>query len=304
MAAMMSDVLERLLAVEKRKTPTPVRFQLQNIVKLTGNISLVSWMAALNENVKSTPNFTDGEVVSVSDAALIQAVDALFGSYSRIELLQHIGWFFVLTLAPLGNISMLDEGLVQIARPVFCASEVEASYGELLASLYVRARFSKKERAEITLALVNITRTALDKISSVRWSNDVSKLTALKKLEQVKLVLWPSDDLLTFSTLNEMYAPFLSQADTFIAFWLDGHRRLRELTADHQYSLMLSLPSNSQLPLFDYDRLLDTVGVSVAALSAPVYYGRSTPVMLYSGLGFAFAQQLVKALDSVRLEVS
>ncbi|KAH7965511.1 hypothetical protein HPB49_008522 [Dermacentor silvarum] len=305
MATMMTDVLEKFLAVKERKRPTPAQFRLRDIASYTPNISLAAWQTALEENVNIPPEFTGTDVFGVSDTAVLTAVNDLFVKYSHGEILRHLGWFFVQALAPIGNVSVLGGELKKgpySRRNVFCSTEVEALYGALISSLYVDALLPREARSDVGAVLDNVKRTVVKKLADISWSDDASTLTAQVKIDQTKVRLWPPKWMLTSWGLNEMYAAFMSRGDTFASFWLDGFRNVRALKSKMRYDEALNLPTNSLLPLFDYDRLLNTVVVSVAALAPPLYYSHGTPAMIYGGLGFAFSQQLVRAFDSAGIK--
>ncbi|XP_050043600.2 neprilysin-1-like [Dermacentor andersoni] len=306
MAAMMTDVLEKLLAVKERKRPTPAHFRLRDIASYTPNITVATWKVALEENVNIPPEFTGADLFGVSDDAVLTAVNDIFVKYSNVEILRHLGWFFVQVFAPVGNISALGAGFeigARSRRSVFCGTEVETLYGALISSLYVDALLPHEARSDVGAVLENVRRTAVKKLGEISWSDDASTLTAQVKIDQTKVRLWPPKWMLTSWGLNEMYAAFMSQGDTFASFWLDGFRNIRELKLKMRYYEALNLPTNSLLPLFDYDRLLNTVAISVAALAPPLYYSHGTPAMIYSGLGFAFSQQLVRAFDSAGIKI-
>ncbi|KAH6939850.1 hypothetical protein HPB50_021896 [Hyalomma asiaticum] len=308
MAAIMTDVLEKLLAVKFRKRPTPAQFRLRDVASYTPNISLATWQAALQENVNIEPEFTAADACGVSDTALLTAVNNLFVKYSDGEILHHIGWFFVQVLAPMGNVSVIG-GVSSSGRGadseriVFCGTEVEALYGALLSSLYVDALLPYKVRLHVGAVLQNVKKSAVKKLANTQWSDEASILTAQVKVDEAEVRLWPPKWMLTSWGLNEMYAGFISRGDSFISFWLDGIRNLRVLRSKVKYDEALDLPTNSLLPLLDYERLLNTVVVSVAALAPPLYYAHGTPAMVYGGLGFEFAQQLVKTFDSAGIKI-
>ncbi|XP_049518841.1 endothelin-converting enzyme 2-like [Dermacentor silvarum] len=307
MTVMMTDVLEKFLAVRERKRPSPAQFRLRDIASYTPNITFDTWKTALEENVNIPPEFTGSDVIGVSDTAVLTAVNDFFVRYSHGEILRHLGWWFVQTFAPMGNMSVLSAYIKRRAdshrRSVFCGTEVESLYGALISSLYVDALLPHKMRSDVGAVLDNVKKTAVKKLAAISWSDEESKLTAQVKMDQTKVRLWPPKWMLTSWGLNEMYEAFVSRGDTFVGFWLDGFRNLRELKSRMKYDEALDLPTNSLLPLFDYDRLLNTVVVSVAALAPPLYYGHGTPAMIYGGLGFAFSQQLVRAFDSAGIRI-
>nr|XP_054924821.1 uncharacterized protein LOC129383879 [Dermacentor andersoni] len=216
------------------------------------------------------------------------------------------GSFNVQVFAPLGDIDLLknkygdqDKGVEN--RPVFCATEVEASYGVLLTSVYVATRLTLQARMQVNRTLTYIINAAVNGVNRLSWGNDPSRTAVIAKLNNTRVSLWPPDLLLTWRGLNEMYATFAPHKDSVAEYWVHGHERLRQLAEQPRYSQALALRPNFVLPLFAYDYLLNMVSIAVTALARPVFYAQGTAAVDHGGLGFGFARELVKALDSTGL---
>ncbi|KAH9381885.1 hypothetical protein HPB48_015395 [Haemaphysalis longicornis] len=72
-----------------------------------------------------------------------------------------------------------------------------------------------------------------------------------------------------------------------------GHRVPRRARSSTQHVL----------PHVKYDHLQNRVVISVAALQGPLKAADSTPAMLYGGIGFLYARQMLRALDCGGLRI-
>ncbi|XP_077497808.1 endothelin-converting enzyme 2-like [Amblyomma americanum] len=311
-AAMESDILGRFMEVLIRKNKTPAEFPLSEIERLTPCINSSEWLSEIGLHVALWPDFGAGDHVLVEDTALLTTVDQLFAKYSRREMARHIAWFFVQVFAPLGNIELLknvfgefDRGISN--RPVFCATEVEASYGVLIRLLFLEAHFTTKARSIVDRTLEDITESARQRFATVALGRNSSSSNAFaaskSKLDKLRVSLWPPDSLLKWRALSEMYSSFAPAQESLARYWVHGHERLRQLSEQPQYAQALAQRANFLMPLIRYDYLRNVVSVSVATLQRPLFYLYGTPAMTHGGLGFTFAKELVKALDSTGLMV-
>ncbi|KAH7973571.1 hypothetical protein HPB49_002475 [Dermacentor silvarum] len=308
MESLHSDVLHRFLELQTQSKKSPAEFPLSEIELYTPNITTAVWVAKLCEHVAIWPEFKDDDQVIVEDTALLETVNAFFVKYDRGEILRHIAWFFVQVFAPLGDIRLLknkfgdhDKGVEN--RPVFCATEVEASYGVLLTSVYVGTRLTQQARMQVNRTLTYVINAAVKGINRLSWGNDSSRMAVIEKLNNTRVSLWPPDSLLTWRGLNEMYASFAPHKDSFAEYWVHGHERLRQLAEQPRYGQALEIRPNFVLPLFAYDYVMNTVSIAVTALGRPIFYAQGTAAVDHGGLGFAFARELVKALDGAGLKV-
>ncbi|XP_072140446.1 neprilysin-1-like [Dermacentor andersoni] len=156
---------------------------------------------------------------------------------------------------------------------------------------------------QVNRTLTYIINAAVNGVNRLSWGNDPSRTAVIAKLNNTRVSLWPPDLLLTWRGLNEMYATFAPHKDSVAEYWVHGHERLRQLAEQPRYSQALALRPNFVLPLFAYDYLLNMVSIAVTALARPVFYAQGTAAVDHGGLGFGFARELVKALDSTGLMI-
>ncbi|KAK8760651.1 hypothetical protein V5799_028083 [Amblyomma americanum] len=163
-------------------------------------------------------------------------------------------------------------------------------------------------RSIVDRTLEDITESASERFATVALgSNSSSSNTsaaAKSKLDKLLVSLWPPDSLLKWRALSEMYSSFAPAQESIARYWVHGHERLRQLSEQRQYAQALAQRANFLMPLIRYDYLRNVVSVSVATLQRPLFYLYGTPAMTHGGLGFTFAKELVKAVDSTGLMVA
>ncbi|XP_075540232.1 endothelin-converting enzyme 1-like [Dermacentor variabilis] len=305
-----SDIVAKLSNAFERRGKVPARFKVADIEKHADSFSSGEWTTVLEANVRLYEGMLKpSDYVTFSDIALLQATNEFFSKYSRTDLLRHLSWFFIQIFAPFGGVgsSLADSGddsRAVMRRLVFCVTQAEAAYRVLVASLYVQPRFAAEERLAVEAHFDRVRQVTMEKIANLSWGDNLSKYMCTVKLQELKTLLWPPVELLAANGLSDLYANFASNKSTPFDFWHDAHENLRALREKPHYEMPLTkLPVGSVPPLVRYDYLRNTVGVSAAALSPPLYASRSTPAMMYGGLMFSYARELVRVLDSTGLKI-
>ncbi|XP_065282411.1 endothelin-converting enzyme 1-like isoform X3 [Dermacentor albipictus] len=318
------DVLEEFLGVVNNEDKEPARFELGDIGNHTPNLPARRWIEQLNANavpvVASAAHndagnrrgYASSDTITVADTALLRAVNRLFGAHNSTMLLRHLSWSFIQVFGALADRRLLvakygDNMKASVRRHVFCATELENAYGPLVRSLYVFPHFTARMRFAIDDTFATVTKEAAHKVSALAWADSATRLAAITKLHNARTALWPPDSFLTNEGLNEMYANFTTNLTVgkslFIDYWINAQRQLRGLSDEPSLGDVLSLPRNYVLPYFDYDYLQNRVLVSVAALHGALRMVQATPAVLYGGLGFSYARQLLRALYSGGLKI-
>ncbi|KAL1423798.1 hypothetical protein MTO96_003718 [Rhipicephalus appendiculatus] len=311
-AEVQMAVLQQLLDASSNNTA--IQFLLKDMKSHTSRIPSEQWIAMLNENIKVYPVFTGDDRIIASQPVLLTALNQIISSYHHDEIMENISWLFVQMIAPAVDASIWslfpregptkpddDAAVTAALQFAFCSSEVESAYRLLVISLHTAPNFPFKVRQEIDMRLRDIRKAAVDKIDAVEWLMPQSKRRAQGKLNASRILLWPSEQLLSSTALSIMYQTFPASDVNFIALWLRVRRSVQTLA--WQYEGAMHMPANLVLPLVDYDYLLNSVRVSTQTLSPPVYYEQGTHAMFYGGLGFLYASQLVRALDAEGLRI-
>ncbi|KAH6948847.1 hypothetical protein HPB50_026598 [Hyalomma asiaticum] len=304
------EVFAELQQVIGKEAAEPGEFLLKDIANITTNLSQQRWIEELNANAAVKGGYGPSDRIVTSRVALLEAMNKLFSKFDRRSLLLHISWFFIQAFAPLVDRNLLpinpegDSWPTIMRRRRLCSTRVEMSFKVLVRSLVVLAIFTAKSRKAISGYLGLVTQLACDKVSALPWFADESfARAASSKLQRTTAVLWPSEHLLTDEGLSAIYTNYSSNEVSMVEHWVNSMKAERALRDQPKYAEVQDYPLSFVQPLFDYDYVMNRILISAAALRLPAYSGQGTKSMLYGGLGFAYALQLVKALDHGGLRV-
>ncbi|KAK8782770.1 hypothetical protein V5799_015890 [Amblyomma americanum] len=301
-ADVQTAVLQKLL--DAGRTPSPAQVLLKDIEKNITSIPSQEWIALLNKNLRTEPTFAGEDRIIVTHSALVDALDEITRTYGNMEIVDSLAWLFVQAFAPATDIGLLAPARANATaaaagqHAAFCAARVESAYRFLIISLFTLLNFSNEERREIDTRLRAIRGAAADKVAAAGRLDQLSKRRAQEKLNETTTQLWPIAELLDKTAISIMYTSFPDDDTSFVALWLRTLTSLRGLSRSYVHDETLYLPANLALPLLDYDYVLNDIRISMQALSPPVFYLQGTHAMFYGGLGFLYASQLVRALDS------
>ncbi|KAH7947301.1 hypothetical protein HPB52_009789 [Rhipicephalus sanguineus] len=142
-------------------------------------------------------------------------------------------------------------------RPPYCAHKVEASYKVL--ALGVVARLTVLDRRVIDGGFKSLVSAASGRIWNSAWMDDEDKVRMITKFASVSMGFLPPEAVLEDGALEGLYEEF---------------------------------PENRP-----YGYISNTVQLAIGAAAAPAYYSSGTEAMLYGGLLFLLAMQMVKAVD-------
>ncbi|XP_070391609.1 neprilysin-2-like isoform X3 [Dermacentor albipictus] len=303
-------VYRELLDNREGKPKTAAMFPLDSIEHYTsGAFSSSEWLEMLNNHASVTgqPRFTTSDRVVLRDTGLLAGVGRLWVNHSKEKLLGALSWLLAQILGPIADAGLLlyrydSLNAAKVRRVNFCATEAEEIYRFLVIALATAVNFPEGLRLKVNSQLSTVRQMALDLIGALPWLDNATDVNAQNKLSRTRTLLWPANDLLTDEALSIMYSGFPEDmhaaGETFADLWLHSRRALYELqTVPVYHGAAADMPPNMRLPLAKYDYLRNTVGISVQALSEPMYYAQGTNAMFYGGLGFVYARELVKTVD-------
>ncbi|KAH9380274.1 hypothetical protein HPB48_018182 [Haemaphysalis longicornis] len=306
-------ILHELSTILYSAVRRPVRFPIEVVERFTPDISKRTWtqeianrIVAVEETKFARKSF---ESITVSDIAILEVLNKLYVRYNRDEILDHLSWFFVQVFASLADRQNLrhkygSQDFAEKRRYLFCATEVEASNQFLIAALYARLHSSGDARNTVVRRLEAVKKAALEKIfRGTSWAEDLSRDMIATKVRNQQVILWPPPELLSDDALSEMYENVREYRGSFIEYWLEAYNHTRNLLGDPRYDEAMKLARNFVLPYFEYDYVSNAVRVAIGAVDIPLYAEGSTQAMVYGGLGFSYAAQLVKAFDEGGLTI-
>ncbi|KAK8781331.1 hypothetical protein V5799_017328 [Amblyomma americanum] len=266
---MLKNVFDVLLRPQSRKNRVPAVMPLRDLGSHTEATNAQYITDAMNAKLRIEPPLTMDDLVLVSDMALLKAVFEIFGSAEDDAVRRHLALLFLQAYAAVADpaaallVLLGNKQRAQQQRPFFCASQ----------------------------GAVEVTQGAL-------WLDNETRQVAVEKLRDVRTVLWPADKFLTAQELEAAYANFTETASSFAEFWIKTRRSLRGLVGSDVGLQELRIRDSTAHPYVLYIHVLNELSLSVGALAPPLYYKDGTKAMLYGGLGYCYAKQLLGALDS------
>nr|XP_054923084.1 endothelin-converting enzyme 1-like [Dermacentor andersoni] len=297
---MEGDVYRRLLTNMRPAVVHPVLATITDIGAHTPSVDSEQWLHAFRQS-KLEPEVEHSDQVLLSDAGFFRAFADVMASYKDPELLSLIAWSFVQLFSPAVDYRLLenryDQG-VTIYRPYFCERFVETPYRFLVIALGSVALFTREERSTVSACFDSLVSAAVDMVNASEWLDTESRQLAAEKLSSTRLKLWPPAKYLESDALDSLYKVFPSAESSFAEYWVKSSRCAADIYRPRPGIDVWGYTVNYALPYLIYDAASNSVKVAVGAVTKPLYYAGGTKAMLYGGLGFSMALQLVASLDS------
>ncbi|KAL1419557.1 hypothetical protein MTO96_025298 [Rhipicephalus appendiculatus] len=291
------------------KPRTPGLFTMKDIDKVSP-IPVAKYVRdTCNVVLGIEPPITSDDLLLLSDLSLLTGVFRLIDTLNDRDIVRHLSWLFVQAYGAVADpaaVLLLLHGSKLYAkhqRPLFCAREVEASYELLVAALASVASFSQEQRRIIDGHLAAILKMAVEKISASPWLDSETSRVAVRKLENVRTILWPSEKFLEPTKLEDVYENFTESAASFAEYWIETRRSQRALFGTDAAAEELLISGSKALPYARYTHVLNQLSMPLGALAAPLYCPEGTKAMLHGGLLYLYAQALVGAVDSDGVKV-
>ncbi|XP_050037950.2 membrane metallo-endopeptidase-like 1 [Dermacentor andersoni] len=261
-------------------------------------------MNVLNSVAAFDPPISLNDLVIMKESSNIGKIFDMITDFGNEVVLRHLSWLFVLEYGALAHpaaVLFILRGSGNRARqalPRYCACQVESSYKLLVAAMASVGLFSEQERRRIDEHLAAIVEEAANKTWAVSWLDNDTKKIAVAKLKSVRTVLWPSDKFLTPEALDEVYANFTYSASSFAEYWIETRRSQRLMFGSQAAEEEMFLDDSTMLPYVHYKHVLNHLTLSMGALAPPLYCKDGTNAMFYGGLLYAYARELMTAIDS------
>ncbi|XP_077523416.1 endothelin-converting enzyme 2-like [Amblyomma americanum] len=297
------DILESLSSVISSEKMQPALFpfgELRNHVPIA---SVSDWVEAFQLGLSIEPDLTLQDYLVVSDMALIRTLAEILVKYTARQLNKHLIWLLVQYHSPLAGYEFLkihygSERKAAKYLLAYCAHRVELSYKALVLALGFYSLFTAQDIRTIDTGFDTLVTEAVKKIDSCKWMDKESKVRATRKLTAVKKALWPPAPAVDKDELERVHAKFPEKADTFFRYWALASIAAMRANWTREYLEALRRRWNNLPDYVGYDYVLNSVELAIAVATPPAYYRNGTKAMLYGGLLFLMAMQLVRAIDT------
>lgn len=279
----------------------PRRVAVSSLGVYTRNLSSEEWKTELLETLPVT-DITDVDKVSVSDLSLLNAVGAIFATYTRKKILDHLGWHVAQLYGPLADFRLMrvkygDDNATRRILPAVCAREVDGLFRGLAATVLLSPNITEGLHG----VLRNIVNTTYSMIEEATWLENSIKSVVRNKFYGMRTLLRPNSKLFQDTSVTAIYINFTQSATSMFQYILGSTAAsdaVRKMIFNGRAET-ISVPNTALLPLFSYDRAMNELSIAASAVQAPMYSEEGTKVMTYAGFGFFFAQHLVHSLDSL-----
>ncbi|XP_077523093.1 endothelin-converting enzyme 1-like [Amblyomma americanum] len=297
------DILESIYSIISSGKMQPALFPFGELRKHVRKASVSVWLEAFQLGLSIEPDLTLQDYLVVSDMALIRALAELLVKYTTRQLNRHLIWLLVQHHSPLAGYDFLkihygSERKAEKYLVAYCAHRVEASYKVLVLALGFHSLFTVQDIRTIDTGFDTLVRAAIEKIDSSKWMDKESKVRATRKLTAVKKALWPPAPALDKDELERIHAKFPEKVDTFFRYWALASIATMRVNWTREYMEAFRLRWSTLPDYVGYDYVLNSVELAIAVATPPAYYRNGTKAMLYGGLLFLMAMQLVRAVDT------
>ncbi|XP_050037901.2 endothelin-converting enzyme 2-like [Dermacentor andersoni] len=302
LGAMEKDVLDKLHAVNVSPRKKPALFPFRDIGVHVPNASTEHWLDVFQDVLSLEPKLGVDDEIAVTDLSLLRVVARLLASYTRLQLNRYFAWLIVQYCSPVADFSFLvsfygSKSKAEAYLRTSCAHTVEAAYKVLVLALGISTLFTARDREVIEAGFDSLVSAAVRKVNESGWMDDYSKSRAIEKLESAREAMWPSATLLEGDTLEATYAGFPEHEPSLAHYWMETRKAMKSMNRTPEYTEALLLPGGNFPDYISYDYVSNVVKLAIAAAAPPAYYRNGTHAMLYGGLLFLVAKQLVKAID-------
>ncbi|KAH8029242.1 hypothetical protein HPB51_024287 [Rhipicephalus microplus] len=303
LCVMEKDVLDSLQAVSASSRKRPVLLPFRDVGLYAPNASSQHWLQAFQGVMSLDPKLVGDDEIAVSDIALLRTVFTLVTKYTTRQLNRYFAWLIVQYCSPVADFALLvgyygSKVRAKEQLPMFCGLMAEAAYKVLVLALSASSLFTARDREVIDAGFDHIVSAAVRKVNDTGWMDAYSKPRIINKLEATRKHIWPPESLLRGNALDVLYVGFPEDGALSLAqYWIEVREALKRINKTSEYMEALSLPGNSLPDYLGYDYISNVVKLALGAAAAPAYYRNGTQAMLYSGLLFLIAIQLVRAID-------
>ncbi|XP_065283298.1 neprilysin-1-like [Dermacentor albipictus] len=277
------------------------KMKTKKLADLTLNVTLEEWTALVKVHA---PEFHDPRQFPFyfSNAMLPVAINDIFYTHRRADIMEHLAWRFVQQHTVLGS----PRGLLIFAgnsesaaklMSIHCYNMASEKLGILLAAESAVSLFTAAERQRATSLLKNLTDLAINTVNLLPWSENGRRYVA-SKMARLDVVMFPENLENLDEDLSYMYSGFLDMKqhsnDSLLDYWLDATEALQNLN-DTSYEFMQFRWRTYLQELIDYEYWSNQLRVSQAALEAPLFSASSAAVLraaTFGGFGALYLSRI------------
>ncbi|XP_075547485.1 uncharacterized protein LOC142581933 [Dermacentor variabilis] len=284
----------------------PKKVLLREMPSFVGGLTVNDWQRVLRTVYNVHPPITGHDVVFVTNHRLLVVICTLFEAYTPQEIAFHVVWWFAQIACTLSSRLLFNAiSSVRLGNQVhstYCSALAKAFYNILLAAAS-KADTSIQDQIRINNYFKNVKTVALEKLGSMKNIENLTNDTFQSMLMQTETVLWPSGSLASPEGLRLHYGPAHNGSNGLIGEVLEIVRFQQRFIGTYEASVAAKIFFSTGTSLTSYDPAQNVISVATDLLGPPFYYSRGTSAMIYGGLGFLYAMEVVGALNSMIAQI-
>ncbi|XP_054920132.2 neprilysin-like [Dermacentor andersoni] len=310
-AEVQRDVLGNLSSSFVASRVEPRFLQMRHLPALVPKLDARDWVDAMQSAFGANPPLTEEDTLFVTDSGLLDAVNILFASYTARELTFHTAWWFAQIMSVVSSETLhtfvMGSKLGDEAYPLVCGAHTAMAYNVLLAGVdHGTGTDSANTRSPVTRLLSNVHHTAVRKVRTWTSALDSQAIGAVSsRLGSTTTVVWPegkqneSEDAWWGEALYG--SDYNNATPGFFGHWTEIRQRLRASLNTDAYQSGLRVFRFQSSNVATYDAVSNAISVGVQALTGPFYAADGTNAMNYGGLGFLYALQVARTINTLTL---
>ncbi|XP_065310101.1 uncharacterized protein [Dermacentor albipictus] len=280
----------------------PKKVPLRDMPSFVQQLSFDDWQRVLQQVYNVRPPISRDDVVFVTNHRLLVTMCTLFKAYTPQEIAFHSVWWFaqiacILTSSVLFNaISTVQHG--GHVYSTYCAIVGRNLYNVWLAAAS-KTDTSIRDQMRIEKCLENVRTAAVEKLDGIARIENLPDDAIQTMFTQTETIVWPNGSLASPEGLQRHYGPVHNGSDGFFGEMIATARFQQRFIGTYEGSVAAKIfvPASSRLTY--YDPAQNVISVATDLLGPPFYYSSGTSAMIYGGLGFHYAMEVVIALNSM-----
>ncbi|XP_065310099.1 neprilysin-like [Dermacentor albipictus] len=275
---------------------------LWEIPSFLAELTVNDWQRALRTVYDVHPPISRDDIVFVTNHRLLVVMSTLFENYTPQEIAFHVVWWFAQIGCTLAS-SVLFNSLSSVRlgthlQSAYCITLAKLFYNILLAAA-AKADTSIPDQMRITNYFENVKTVAVEKLGSMTNIENFTNDAFQSMLMKTETVLWPSGSLASTQGLQLHYGPAYNGSIGLIGEVLETVRFPQRFIGTYESSVAAKILFPTGARLTSYDTAQNVISVATDLLGPPFYYSSGTSAMIYGGLGFVYAMEVVIALNSM-----
>ncbi|CAN8005023.1 unnamed protein product, partial [Ixodes hexagonus] len=276
-----------------RARKTEIR-EIPFVTSLRSMPNSTNWINGLSKVYKLSNPISADDKVFFTDKRLWDHIDAILREFANDKLVAQLSW----SLAQLSGIVAMDtlfstlfgsEEYASNFLPLMCSAEMNFVYHQLFMENTAQTKFTIEERENVDSFLGQMTEEAVTLVNSSNWIDKGSKDFLIGKVMETTTNIWPNNT-------SALYDNIPDNKNYFVSFWVETRKSMQTIPISTKHGRTARRHGlDAVFPEYNY--LLNAIQLSVALLRSPLYYRRGTKAMMYGGIGFLYASQIVHAFD-------